>query len=319
VNAQNANPISGGQASPNAKSGKSSADFDPSVEAAIADGPPPQKQGPGGAKGNRKNQASQPVTKTGPAPSVQAPVMSAEEQGRLLELFSVEQNPGHGSLVYKQGDRTEAIEFGGVTGHYALGMVFPSESLPEPFPRQFKDSKILQMAFGTTQSHLQGQIPQFGSASLITGTLPKSATSYPLVVPSGKDKILKEIALLLFSSPSAMKEQSDEDKLKGTFFAQGGTLALSPVGQPHVVELKSQGKVLLFKAQVFRVAFDAQLVTPFNAQENALKGTLEFPVYWPHGREAEKLTQRIARESLSGLASLSVPSRQTSSDEKSDR
>ena len=94
------------------------------------------------------------------------------------------------------------------------------------------------------------------------------------------------MALLLITSPSAPSEQSDEEKLKGTYFAQSGTITATTVGISTKMLIRSQGKSLSFRKQSLRLIIDAKLVTPFNTQETSLSGAIEIPIYT--GRSEKK-------------------------------
>lgn len=226
---------------------------------------------------------------------------------KLNEIFSVEGSPGNGKLVYTQGEKVETIALGEETGHYALGIIFKGTSLPEPYSKDFKDDSILQIALGTMRSKVQFQVPQFGAVTLVSRGPLTTRTVFKLTVPTGSPSIPKSLALLLFTSPFTPNEQNDEEKLKGTYFAQSGTLTVTPKGKPKLIGVRSQGKNVNFKKQTMTVDFKAGLATPFNAQENNLKGTIEFPVYWPSGKQAEKLTQKIATDSLGGMGPVPSP------------
>jgi len=104
--------------------------------------------------------------------------------------------------------------------------------------------------------------------------------------------------LLLFSSPSLKTSQSDEDKLRNTYFAQSGVITVTPLKIPEPVDVKAEGKRLKFRRQLMKLEFNATLVTPFSTIQNDLKGFAEFLVYWPSGKSAKTFAKRIATESL---------------------
>ena len=63
---------------------------------------------------------------------------------------------------------------------------------------------------------------------------------------------------------------------------------------------------------MMRMEYVAEYSTPFNSDKNSLKGTVEFPFYWPNGKEAELLSSRIAMDSLAGVgAAIPDPKRKT--------
>ncbi len=274
----------------------------PKVEAPAkkAPEPPPEPTSPPEAK---VEPTAAPVAD---APPIEAPA-TKEVNIRLVELFSVEQLPGSGVLAYHVGDKVENIVFGNESGVYGLGMIFKGENLPDQYGREFSGNNILQLALGTMRSRLVGQLPQFGALTVLAGKVPFRRTSYPLIVSTGREnKDLSDIGFLLFTSPSTPNERSDEEKLKGTYFANKGTVSLTPVGDWKVMEVRASGKRMNFKLRMMKVDFEATLVTPFATQAATLNGSIEIPVYAAASKDAEKLTNKIASDSLESTASLAV-------------
>lgn len=223
---------------------------------------------------------------------------------RLIEVFNVEQLPGTGTLTYKSGDKVEEIKLGADMGLYALGMIFEGSNFPEQYAKDFRNTQVIQIAMGTMRSRLQGQVPQFGVVSLITKKIPASKAKFPFFAPTGNNgPSPEEMAFLLFTSPTTPNERTDEEKLKGTYFSQSGTLTVTPKGPSRLLEVKSQGKRMTFKLRMMKMDFDASMVTPFNAQPSTIKGSIEFPVYAAKGKEAELVVQRMASDSLETTAS----------------
>lgn len=225
---------------------------------------------------------------------------------KVGELFSNEKNPGLGKLVYTSGEKTETIEFGGDSGHFGMGLVFTNKVLPESVIKDLKGDEIVQIVMGTQRGKIKLQVPQFSSATLISRGISSTHNSYKLTVPSGSGEQDPAIALLLFTSPQTASEQSDEDKLKSTFFAQSGRLTVVPKGRRELLSVRYQGKNINFNVQTLSVTVDAHLVTPFNSLENTLKGEIEFPVYSPKGKAAEDMLRKIAADSLGGLTTAPV-------------
>jgi len=222
---------------------------------------------------------------------------------KLNDVFSVDKTPGTGKLVYSQGDKTETIELGTESGHYSMGLVFKNSLLPESVTKDLKGDEVVQIVLGTQKGKVQFQIPQFGSATLISRGIDSLRNTYKLTIPNGAPNQDPAIALLLFTSPQTPTEQSDEEKLKGTFFAQSGKLIITPAGKSDTLSVRYQGKMLNFKKQNFTVKLDAALVTPFNSSENSLKGEITFPIYTAKGKAAEALIRKIAGDSLGGMPS----------------
>jgi len=233
-----------------------------------------------------------------PAPKPRQDEIRDPSDFKLIEVFSVDKNPGKGKLTYAKGNTLERIDLGKSDGHYAIGFVFRSSQMPEPYRSDFKNNDVLQIALGTLKSHLQTQVPQFATATLITDEPLKKRTTFRLMLPSGKEKNLKNTALFLFTSPKTPNEQTDEDKLKSTFFAPTGTVVVTPQGKFAMVRIRSQGRKYNFAVQVMRMEFSATLSTPFNPQENTLRGSIEVPIYAPYGKGAKLLTEKIAQDVL---------------------
>jgi len=224
---------------------------------------------------------------------------------KINDLFSTEKTPGAGKLVYTSGEKTETIEFGGESGHFGMGLIFGSKVLPPSVMKDLKGDEVVQIVMGTQRNKIKLQVPQFSSATLISRGISSTHNAYKLTVPNGSEQG-PAIALMLFTSPQTASEQSDEDKLKGTFFAQAGRLTVVPKGRTQTLTVRYQGKNINFGVQTLSISVDAQLVTPFNSLENTLKGEIEFPVYSPKGKAAEDMLRKIAADSLGGLSAAPV-------------
>jgi len=230
----------------------------------------------------------------------EAPPAAQTSPIQLMELFDVEKQAGEGSIVFEFGAQKETITFGKEAGQYGLAMVFPGSSLPAQYRKDFKNEEIIQIAFGATRSKLKGQVPQFGAATLIASQIPTKPTRYKLVMPSTKANPETNIAFMLFTSPSTSNDRSDEEKLKGTLFAQGGSLTFTPKSEFVMKERPYQRGKMQFKVMLVEVKFDAELATPFNTQKGSLKGSVQLPLYVPYGKAAEEIARQLASSSLSG-------------------
>lgn len=221
---------------------------------------------------------------------------------QLVEIFSVEQNPGSGTLEYQTPtEAPQKIPFGSASGIYGLAMAFKGKNLPDQYGKNFKADLIIQMALGTLKSKLEAQVPQWAAATLIGPGVPIDKVRYPVVVPQeGKTNFARAMSLLLFTLPNTPNELSDEQKLRSTFFAQAGSLDLRATGMPKFVDVQAQGKTLRFKMYPIEMGVNVTLGTPFSAQAGTLKGKVQLPLYSPYGKPAEEFTQRIAGESLEG-------------------
>lgn len=261
---------------------------DPELEKAISDAP-----------------AAAPVPPT-PAPVIPPPAAAAPSLP-LVDLFSVEQNPGRGTLEYVKAGENEKIVFGPESGHYLLGMVFSNDTLPETIQNDFKRNEVIQLAMGTINRFTSGRVGQFGAATLMVSRETQAKRVVPLRIPGSTEAPLPESGLFLFTSPEMQVQMSDEEKLKGTFFAKGGSVTLSASGSPRSIQVTADGKKIPFKMQSMRMEILANLVTPFNSAEHSLHGRVEFPMYWPDGPAGKKLAKQLAGNSFNAKNSIAVP------------
>lgn len=221
---------------------------------------------------------------------------------KLLDVFSSEKNPGRGKLNYLLQDKTETFELGAKSGLYAIALSFTSKTLPPSFTKDVQSGEVLQLVMGRIPSPNSSQVPQFGAATLISAGKIGRHLTFPLAVPSPKTKGMKNVGLLLFTSPQTPTDQTDEQKLKGTYLAESGNLTFNRSGREKIIQVKHEGETLRFKLQPIELEFNAKLVTPFNVNPAQLTGTVELPLYAPLGKEAEKLMMRLATESMGSLA-----------------
>lgn len=243
-----------------------------------------------------------------PTPAPQPPVVSPQPTALpLVDLFSVEQNPGRGTLEYVKSGETEKIAFGPETGHYLLGMVFSNDTLPDAIRNDFKRNEVIQLAMGTISRFTSGRVGQFGAATLMVTRGSEAKRVVPLRIPGVAQAPLAESGLFLFTSPEMQVQMSDEDKLKGTFFAKGGSVTLTASGSPRSIQVTAEGKKVPFKMQSMRLELLANLVTPFNSAENSLQGRVEFPMYWPDGPAGKRLAKQLAGNSFNAKNAITVP------------
>ena len=226
---------------------------------------------------------------------------NGDSPAKLMDSFSPEKNPGSGVMTYLQNGKAEKIPLGPEKGLYALGMRFSGNMLPAPYSQSFKDHEVLQVIMGTLRNQIQFQVPQFGSATLVF----KTGAAMPVLFSFEKTPKVSSkpapLAFLLFTSPATLNNQSDEAKLKGTYFSQSGTAKLQEKGKSQILETSFQGKRVAFMRQTMKLELNTSLSTPFNAQENSLKGDIEFPVYTPYGPAAEAIAKKMARDSFTSL------------------
>ena len=214
----------------------------------------------------------------------------------IMEILKADPKSVSGTLNYKQGINLETLVFGETTGLYGTGLVLHSSALPGEMGQLFKGKHALQIALGNSPSATD-KIPQFGSVTLIFNKIPTKPQTFKTVFPKPPFPG-DNVALILFSSPQSPRARNDEDRLKGSFFAQNGTIILTPVGKPQTVMAPHRGEQMAFKTQVFRLEFNSLLVTPFTNEGADLKGKLELPVFWPDGKESESLIKHLSFETL---------------------
>ncbi len=250
-----------------------------------------------------------PATPTAPAaaPTLVPPVTAAPSALPLVDLFSVDQNPGRGTLEYSKGGETQKILFGPETGHYLLGMVFSNDTLPDALQNDFKRNEVIQLAMGTIAKFASGRVGQFGAATLMVTRGTQARRVVPLRIPGSTEAPLPESGLFLFTSPEMQVQMADEEKLKGTFFAKGGSVTLTASGSPRSIQVTAEGKKIPFKMQSMRMEILANLVTPFNSAENSIHGRVEFPMYWPEGPTGKKLAKQLAGNSFNAKNAIAVP------------
>lgn len=220
----------------------------------------------------------------------------------LTSLFSAANNPGSGILEMKTGEKTEKIALGKETGFYGLGMIFSGEKLPEPYATDFKGKEVIQIALGSLKAKETAKIPQFGAATLVS---PKLSVGKLLTFPFAMNEEKKKkgtpqsnMGILLFTSPSTPKSQSDDDKLKVTFFASQGSLDLLPTEIPKLFTAQAEKGSVKFSERKVRIKFNAGLGTPFSDTVGTLEGVIEIPIYTPAGKASEKLASDLASKSL---------------------
>ena len=100
---------------------------------------------------------------------------------------------------------------------------------------------------------------------------------------------------------------SDEEKLKGTFFAREGALILSASSTPKGFSVPLDGRKIPFKMQPMRMEIHATLTTPFNSEEHRLQGKVEFPLYWPEGSTGKRVAREMAETAFSAKSRIEIP------------
>lgn len=260
----------------------------------------------------------QPVEKQAGSPNNLQQELAPEDEFSLVEVFSVEKNPGVGQLKFSSGKQAQTYQLGSQTGLYAMGMVFKGNDLPASFQKQLAGKSIIQVALGTGRSKLKGQLPQFGALTLIGNGLSSDKTEYPIFNPKMSQRRPVNYSFLLFTPPSTPNSRTDEDKLRTTFLAETGRLVVNEKGGEKIVDVNFDGAQLKFQMHLAVMSLSAELGSPFNPAKSTFTGDIQFPIYSPHNGAAQAFIRRVAAESLQSTMGL-VPARQVTSKPKSPK
>ncbi|MBY0370402.1 hypothetical protein K2X33_06930 [bacterium] len=224
---------------------------------------------------------------------------------KLQDFFSTEKNPGNGLLEFTGGGATEKITFGDT--HYVMGLVFGNPTLPPHLQAQLKKQEILQLVFGSLGGGAAERVAQFGSATFVVQGGKRAQRTLPWFTPATNSPAPGEYALWLFTSPDLSSQISEEEKLKNTFFGKEGTAILSTTSEPKTIHVAVRGSKLAFKMQSMRLEVSGKLNTPFVGDTRELKGTIEFPLYWPESDAARKMALNFANTSLDTPHAVTLP------------
>jgi len=225
----------------------------------------------------------------------------------LVDIFSADKNPGRGTFELTRGGATEKIVIGPEAGHYVMGMVFSNDVLPDAVALDFKNNEVIQLAFGTLATAAGQKVGQFGASTLMVARGTHLLRLVPLRIPGPSQPSLPESGFLLFNSAEMASQQADDEKLKGTFFAKAGSISLSPATKMRSIQVTSQGRKVPFRMQGMRMELLATLITPFNNEEAQLRGTVEFPLYWPDGPSGKRVAKQLADASFNAKTAIRVP------------
>ncbi|MSP17968.1 MAG: hypothetical protein EXR74_00160 [Bdellovibrionales bacterium] len=215
------------------------------------------------------------------------------EKTQLTELFSSQESPGEGTLVYSGENEKDTITLGVDSGIYALALAFKGELLPISYRKDFAKKIIIQVALGNLKSKLGDKIPQFGVASFITSEIPKEATAFTFMDLKKKNIQPQAVTILQFISPKTTLAQSDQEKLQNTFYGKSGGITMTPVGEIEQVTVRTTDGKVTFKKQKMKFDFQTTMMTPFSGLEKKLVGSIIFPVYVPFGKRAEALAVKL--------------------------
>lgn len=228
--------------------------------------------------------------------------------GQSGNFFSIEDLDNSGQLEFKMGDKVETLEFGKGKAHYGMGLVFSRKNLPRSFVKTIGKNEILQIAFGNRNTASPDLITQFGSLSLKLEELPSQAMLKLSFQDTSKaDKDQGPSAFLILNSPQMTFSQEDQEKLKTTVFSESGEISLTPKDAIEKISISNAGKRLSFRRRSISLDIDAKVGTPFSGSKGSLKGTLQIPVFWPHGTEADAFVAELAETSLDKNPEISPP------------
>ncbi len=217
----------------------------------------------------------------------------------LTNLFSVDENPGSGALLFTRGSIGQEVKLGKEFGNNGYGLVFRSDNLPQPHRYEFHGKKIVQIALGAVEAG--NKLSQIGSMSLLLDVLPEKRTAFKILDRSQRGLASKKEqgALALFVSPDLKKEATEQERLMNTWFAHSGALTVITKSAIKKSTAVYNSRRLEFAGQLVEINVDVQMATPFNPTEKSnLEGKIVLPIYWPANAAAQELTDELAALSL---------------------
>jgi hypothetical protein len=228
--------------------------------------------------------------------------------GQSSSFISIETLENSGQLEFKVGEKTEIFEFGKGKPHYAMGLVFSRKNLPSSFAKSIGQNQIVQIALGNRSTSAPDLITQFGSLTLKIEELPSSDVLKIAFQDTSKaEKDQGQSAFLILNSSQMTFSQEDQEKLKSTHFSETGEVTVTPSKTVEKVSLPNGTKKLSFKRKNLSLNIDAKLGTPFSGEKGSLKGTVQIPVFWPQGTEADAFVAELAESSLDKNPEISPP------------
>jgi len=228
--------------------------------------------------------------------------------GQSAKFPSIDNIENSGQLQLKVGDKTETFEFEKDKPHYAMGLVFSRKNLPSSFAKTIEKNQIIQIALGNRNASAPDLITQFGALTLKIEQVPSSSPVKLTFQDTSKaDKDLGQSAFLILNSSQMTFSQEDQEKLKSTQFSESGEILITPANTVEKISLPNAGKKLSFKRRNLTLAIDAKLGTPLSGEKGTLKGTVQIPVFWPNGDEAEAFVAELAETSLDKNPEISPP------------
>lgn len=214
----------------------------------------------------------------------------------LNELFGIKHNPSIGEFTFTHGSSTEKVTFNSAGGLYAIGFALPSELMPEPYRHQFKGTQAIHVLFGNASP--VSTVSQFGSLLFFVDSLGKSAKLKVRSHGSAEQTRTPNAFFAQFRSPTTPATTTDEDRLKGTFFASQGGAKLSPKGIALNVVAAFTDRRLRFSKRRIELEIDSKMATPFNPEAASLKGSLAFTVFSPGGDDTRAVLKELLHETL---------------------
>ena len=228
--------------------------------------------------------------------------------GKSAGFISVDNLENNGQLEFKMGEKTEVLEFGKDKAQYGMGLFFSRSNLPPTFLKSINNNQILQITFGNRNTSAPDLVTQFGALTVKLDQLPSvTALKMPFQDTTIADKDTGQSAFVILNSSEMRFSQEDQEKLKTTHFSESGELTLTPSDKVEKVSIPVGGKKMAFRRGAFTLSIDAKMGTPFSNEKGTLKGSIEIPVFWPNGTEANAFVAELAETSLDKNPEISPP------------
>jgi len=122
------------------------------------------------------------------------------------------------------------------------------------------------------------------------------------------DQTLKNFfeALLVFQSPETPQNQSEEDRLKTTYFSSDGSVNFASKGKITTIDTTLEGRKIPLRLQNLEINLQTKLLTPFTPKETALKGRFEVAMYWATEGQGQGFIRKLLEDSFSDIATIQL-------------
>lgn len=228
--------------------------------------------------------------------------------GQSGSFISIEELDNSGELEFKMGEKTEKLEFGKGKAHYGMGLVFSRDNLPASFLKTIGKNQIIQIALGNRNGSVPDLITQFGALTLKVEEVPSSTVlRIPFQDTSKADKDPGQSAFLILNSSQMTFALEDQEKLKSTTFSESGEIQLTPSEKVEKISIPNAGKRFSFKQRMLKLNIDSKVGTPFSGEKGTLKGSIQIPIFWPQGTEANAFVAELAEASLEKNPEITPP------------